>query len=208
MWVGPYFAARLILSSVSRLYGFIRLIALMAIISVPFVLWEAATGSNLFTHLAFNPQESRAWAHPQVRLGHTRAAGAFGHPLALSMFLVSASLFCVALWLHSRDARQRRRWLVAAALTFGAQILTLSRTGRIMAAVGAGLLAFVHFGPGARTRLMTALVLVSVILAGALAVLPAERAVITSIAGSGPGELPPTPATARRWPARRFGRGC
>ena len=52
------------------------------------------------------------------------------------MFLVSASLFCLALWLASRDERRRRFWLTAAAVTFAAQALTLSRTGWIMAAVG------------------------------------------------------------------------
>ena len=164
LWLGPYLAARVMLNSTQRLFGFLRLIAVLAMFTVPFVLWEYVSGSNPFTRFAFNPVEASVWAHPQTRFGQTRPAAAFGHPLALSMFLVSASLFCLALWLASRDERRRRWWLTAAAVTFAAQALTLSRTGWIMAAVGVSLLAFIRFGSGAKLRLMGVLGAVALVL--------------------------------------------
>ena len=189
LWLGPYLAARMMLSSAQRLFGFLRLISVLAICTVPFVLWEYVSGSNPFTRFAFNPVEASVWAHPQARFGQTRPAAAFGHPLALSMFLVSASLFCLALWLASSDDRRRRWWLTAAAVTFAAQALTLSRTGWIMAAVGVSLLAFIRFGSGAKLRLMGVLGAVALVLVVALSALPSERSVVLSITGSGQSEL-------------------
>ncbi len=188
LWVGPYLAARLVLSSEERVYSLLKLLAVVATVSIPLILWEAASGSNPFTHLDINSQES-IWAHPQVRLGATRVAGAFGHPLALSMFLVTASLICVALWLRASTPSERKRWLVAGVAIFGAQLLTLSRTGWIMAAAGIALFAIIHFGRDSRRRLAGALAITGAVLVAALAVLPAERAVVTSISESGSGQL-------------------
>jgi hypothetical protein len=189
LWLGPYLAARLTLGSTQRLFGFLRMIAVLAIFTVPFVLWEYLSGSNPFTRLSINPVEASVWAHPQTRFGQTRPSAAFGHPLALSMFLVSASLFCLALWLASRDERRRRWWLIAAAITFAAQALTLSRTGWIMAAAGVSLLAFIRFGSDAKLRLMAMLGAVAAVLVVAISALPAERSVVLSITGSGQTQL-------------------
>lgn len=190
LWLGPYLAARLVLSDVQRLFRFLKLIAMIALITVPVLVGEYLSGSNFFTSLSINPSQAAIWAVPQSRLGATRVAGAFGHPLALAMFLVSACLICIALWLVSRRGGTRWWWLLAAGAIFGAQILTLSRTAWVMAITGVALLALVYFGPGAKLRLVAMLGAATIVLFAALALLPAERTTFSSILGSGPGELP------------------
>jgi hypothetical protein len=190
LWLGPYLAARLVLSSAERLFQFLKLIAVLGVFTAPIVALEYLSGSNFFTSLSINPVQAASWAVPQIRLGTLRVAGAFGHPLALAMFLVSASLICIALWLSSRDRVTRWAWLLAAGVTFGAQILTLSRTGWVMAAVGVVLLAIIYYGPRAKLRLGMVLGAAAVCLVAALAVLPTERTTFLATFGSGPAELP------------------
>jgi hypothetical protein len=189
LWAGPYLAGRLVLTHIRLLVRFVKLIAGAALLTLPFVLYEYLSGSNLFLALNFNPKEAELWTQPVTRLGENRVAGAMGHPLALSMFLASASLICFALWLGSQRP-SRAAWLVAALVIFAGQSLTLSRTGWIMFAVGVALLAVIYFGPQARLRLSVALGVTLLIASAALSMMPAERSVVTSIFGSGPGELP------------------
>lgn len=198
LWLGPYLAARLVLVNPARVELFVRGLAVAALVTVPFALFERVSGTNLFFMVASNYKEADRWAHGSTRLGAERVAAAFGHPIAYSMFLAAVTLLCLAAGVQTRTPR-RRWWLLAAAVLFAVQALTLSRTGWTMLAAGLFLVALVQLGAGAKRRL--ALILATAVGLGAVAFAfaPVERQVVSAVAtGGGPESLTRTRAH-RQW---------
>lgn len=157
LWLGPYVATRLILEHEGGGRMLLISIAVAALLSLPLAVLERATGENPFFALSLGGTSAPVWGISQERLGETRAEGAFGHSIALAMFLATAALACVGLALNAVRTRVRLLWWCAAAAVAGAMVFTLSRTGWLVAMSGAVILVLLTTGK-ARLRLGAALV--------------------------------------------------
>lgn len=94
--IGTYFLARLLIRNFddTRL-----LVKAMAVIIVPIsvlMFYEAMTGKNLFWVFGSVPLEA------QVRDGHIRCQGPFGHPILAGTFAASTFPFVFSLWWSDR----------------------------------------------------------------------------------------------------------
>lgn len=139
--VGCYLGMRLLFASELDPAWLIKRFVLAGAVVLPFVAYEAMTGTNVFFGLVLNSAEGDLWATTQERLGSHRVEASFGHAIALGMFLASASLFCLAM--ASRRRRTLERWvLLAGAGAFALAIVpTVSRTGWVVLGAGVLLLA-------------------------------------------------------------------
>jgi hypothetical protein len=187
-WLVPYLAARYLVGGRISYTSFAKIFCAIALALLPFVYVEAATGYNPFQKLVVQPALGEIWAHEIFRNGQPRAAASFGHPIALSMFLVSAAILACALAFRPDARRRRASWLVGSGLLVGGAALTFSRTGWIM------LLTALLFGLGIvlskpklriiRTRLVRASGAVVVAVGSSMAFSGAARESILSIFGS------------------------
>lgn len=164
-WIGPYFAARLLLADVrSPVKVAATSFAIVTAILAPIAVAEVLGGSDPFFHLNFNSGEFELWARQIDRFGSTRAVTSWGHPISFSIFLAASALLSFAMGIGSKTWRSRGLWYVMAVIATGTMALTLSRTGWLMLAVGVVLLAVTTSGQ-ARSRLFA---MIGVILGGIL----------------------------------------
>jgi hypothetical protein len=154
-WLAPYLAARYLVGSRISYTTFAKVFCAVALMTLPFVYVEAATGDNPFHKLVVNASLGTVWAHEIYRNGQPRPSAALGHPIALSMFLVTAAILALALALRPDNRRRRGWWLAAFGLLFVGQALTISRTGFVMFLVALIFgVFFLLWGPvSRRTRL-------------------------------------------------------
>jgi len=179
LWIGPYFAARLLLADVESPTKVIAVsFAIVTAILAPIAAAEALGSSNPFFNLNFNSGEFTIWASQLDRFGSVRAVTSWGHPIVFSIFLSASALLSFAMGISSKEAKSRIVWYGLAAVATGTMALTLSRTGWVMIAIGVVLLAVTARGV-ARTRLFAligvaviAILVMSIFLPNQLSVLP------------------------------------
>ena len=172
LWFGPYIALRLFVHRDPDVSFLARLFVGIALAIVPLVLLEVATGINPFSGLVIN-SDADVWGQGQERLGAVRAEGAFGHSIALGMFLATAALFAVGVAAHTQDRGARALWLVSTAVLLMALAATLSRTGWVMFGIGVVLLVLTS-RPAGRARLAVMILVAAALTLGASQVLPSE----------------------------------
>lgn len=178
-WIGPYFAARLLLADVESPTKVVAIsFAIVTMILAPIAVAEALGGSNPFFHFDYNSGEFELWARQLNRFGATRAVTSWGHPIAFSIFLASSALLSFAMGIASKTWKSRGIWYTLATVATGTMVLTLSRTGWVMLAVGVVLLALTTRGL-ARARLfsligviLVAILFISIVMPHDLGVLP------------------------------------
>lgn len=184
VWLGCYLGMRLLFACDLDPAWLIKRFLLAGAVVLPFVAYEAMTGTNVFFGLVINAAEGDLWATAQDRLGSQRVEASFGHAIALAMFLASASVFCLAM--ASRRSVAERRMLLAGAGVFALAIVpTVSRTGWVVLGVGVLLLA-VSTADRLGRRWLWGLILGAVVAAIALSVfLPGESVDPAGLTGSG-----------------------
>lgn len=161
-WIGPYFAARLLLAEVdSPVKVAATSFAIVTLILAPIALSESLGGSNPFFNLKYNSGEFDLWARQLARFGSVRAVTSWGHPISFSIFLACSALLSFAMGLAGKTWRSRTFWYSCAVIATGAMALTLSRTGWLMLAIGVVLLALTTRGP-ARGRLLTVIGVIAI----------------------------------------------
>jgi hypothetical protein len=178
-WVGPYFAARLLLADVESPVRVVATsFAIVTVILAPIALIEVLGGSNPFFNLNFNSGEFELWARQIDRFGSTRAVTSWGHPISFSIFLAASALLSFAMGIAAKTWRSRGAWYTLALIATATMALTLSRTGWLMLAIGVVLLALVTRGP-ARGRLfwligmiLVAILFLAIVAPDQLGVLP------------------------------------
>lgn len=156
LWLGPYLGARLLVAKAGA-HFFVRTVAIVGLALAPFVFFEAATRRNVFSGLVLQKTVAAIWLEPLSRFGKVRVAASFGQPLALSAFLATVCVFCVALSLDPRERRRATWWIVGACVLAVAMALTFSRTGWVVLAVAIGLLAIRKVGLLSSARFAIAL---------------------------------------------------
>ena len=180
IWAGPYLGARLLLRDVGRP---LRLLAacfgVATAVLAPIVLLEHLGTGNVFHNLDFNATEFATWAGQADRFGQVRAEASFGHPIALSMFAASSALLSLGMALSAKAWRERQLWYCSAALAIAVQLMTVSRTGWLMIVIGVVMLVALLAQGEYRSRLIglattvaITLLLASVLVPGALDILP------------------------------------
>jgi hypothetical protein len=180
IWFGPYLGMRLLLSECKHPVKVVSIsFALAMAVLAPIAVSEVLGGSNPFFNLDFNSTEFSVWASQIARFGQTRAVASFGHPIAFSMFLAAAALFCLAMALSNENRNRRFFWYALAAVAVGVQALALSRTGWVMIGIGIVAIAAVNVKGPVRKRLITlfaiafaVILVVSVVMPHELSVLP------------------------------------
>jgi hypothetical protein len=144
LWFAPYLAARLASARHGAGEALPRALAFAALALLPLVVAESLTGSTPFWHLAVGGHDAAVWLPGLSRFGDHRAEAAFGHPIALGMFLATASLLAIWLALRASRAGVRAAWLAASVALIAIQAFTLSRTGWLAFAVGLAAVALVR----------------------------------------------------------------
>jgi hypothetical protein len=165
-WIGPYFAARLLLAEVSSPVRVAATsFAIVTVVLAPIAVAEALGSSNPFFNLNFNSGEFDLWARQIDRFGATRAVTSWGHPISFSIFLACSTLLAFAMGIAGKTWRSRGIWYGVAVIATGTMAMTLSRTGWLMLAIGVVLLALATRGP-ARGRLFSVIgvVLIAILL--------------------------------------------
>jgi hypothetical protein len=187
-WLVPYLAARYLVGGRISYTSFAKIFCAIALALLPFVYVEAATGYNPFQKLVVQPTLGEIWAHEIFRNGQPRAAASLGHPIALSMFLVSAAILACALAFRPDAKRRRTSWLVGSGLLVAGSALTFSRTGWIMLLTallcGLGIVLSKPKLRIVRTRLVRASGAVVIAVGSSMAFSDAARESILSIFGS------------------------
>lgn len=180
LWFGPYLGVRLLLADCKHPVKVISIsFAIAMAVLAPVAISEVLGGSNPFFNLDFNSTEFAIWAKQIARFGQTRAVASFGQPIAFSMFLAAAALFCLGMALKDEERNRRFLWYALGGVAVGVQALALSRTGWVMIAIGIVAIAAVSVKGPIRTRLVTlfliavgVIVVVSVVMPHELSVLP------------------------------------
>lgn len=183
LWLIPALAARAVVYFIGSLV-FVRAIAISALALLPFLAYEALTGHNPFSALALNRASADFWLQSNLRLGTLRVSGSFGHPLALSMFLATACVFCIALAADERESRRRALWIAGTIGLLISLALPLARTGLVVFGVGLIILS-IRLGLFARIRIAAIALLVAI----AVVVAPqgqSTRELVGSVVGSSP----------------------
>jgi hypothetical protein len=163
---------------------FLGAVAGLALLTIPFALYEVAAHDNPFFGLAHTGPLADAWASFDPRGGRFRVETSFGHPLAYAFFLAEAGLSAAILALTASESTERRVWAVGSAVLAGALFLPVSRTGWLV--LGLGIVMVVlklrspSSSPSRRRRLRVAAV--GAVAAAALALL----VVAPSFSGTGP----------------------
>ena len=153
-WIPAYLAGRAIAVRVGGAHLIALGAAITGLISLPFIVNEFLTGTNIFFNYA-NPdnQLSAQWAHPVFRGGvELRTQGAFGHPLSMAMIVASAAVFAFALAFRASDRTHRIAWLAAGVALVGAQSTSGERTGWMIVIGGLLLFAATAIPTDARVR--------------------------------------------------------
>jgi hypothetical protein len=140
VWLGCYLGMRLLFSYDLTPEWLSQRFVLAGLVVLPLVLYEVATGDNPFFAISVNGKEAEIWATAQDRFGTPRVEAAFGHAIALGMFLASAAVFCISMALHRRG-QMRWLWVGLAAAFVAAMVPTVSRTGWVVLSLGVVLLA-------------------------------------------------------------------
>lgn len=144
LWIGPYLAARLLLSEVANPVRVVALsFAVVAVVLTPIAVAESAGAESPFYALDLNSTESAIWGSQVERFGQVRAETSFGHPIAFSMFAAASVLLSLAMGVASSERGPRYAWYAAAAIAAAGQALALSRTGWLALVVGVLLFAAV-----------------------------------------------------------------
>ena len=107
--------------------------------SAVFAIFEHAGSGNLFFRLPSSGYQYQAFAQEQFRFGEVRAEAAFGHSIALGMFLALALVLAVALAVEARDVVTRGVLALAATVMLLGTLDTLSRGAMLMLAVAVAL---------------------------------------------------------------------
>lgn len=117
-----YFIARVYITDLEKLAATVRLAVLILTIMLPFVVAESVVGKH-FIHDFFRSLTGFQYPMPyETRLGFTRAAGSFNHPILLGVF--SSSLIGLA-WYIFRG-RGKFGGLQKAAILTAVTLTTLS----------------------------------------------------------------------------------
>lgn len=192
-WAGPYLGCRILLAEVERPAQVLATsFALATAILAPLALFEYLGASNPFHNLDFNATEFSVWGNQADRFGQVRAEVSFGHPIALSMFAATSALLSLSAALNAASARARLVWFAAAGLAVAIQVLTVSRTGWLMMAIGIVLIVLLYARGANRQRLVAlfvgagvALLLASILVPSALQVLPGFQKSEAEVQSSG-----------------------
>jgi hypothetical protein len=135
LWIGPYIAGRTLRIRAGATAIPTALIAGAAVLA-PFLVYEFATGTNLFTtYIPGAVDATNQLGTAAVRGGATRIQGSFGQPIPLAIFLTTAAICAVGL-VDVRKTRTTRvfLWGVALALVVLSG-LTLSRLNWVLLGV-------------------------------------------------------------------------
>jgi hypothetical protein len=135
-WAGPYLAARLLVGQIIPPRRFLAAVAGLALLTLPFAVYEVAAHDNPFFGLAHPGPLADIWASFDPRAGKFRVETSFGHPLAYAFFLAEAGLSAVILALTASERRERRAWTVGSACLAAALFLPVSRTGWLILGLG------------------------------------------------------------------------
>lgn len=146
-WGIPYLTARtLVASRILSVRDFLKTWVVAATALIPFACLEAATGVNVFHHIAYHANSGTPWyvlpSNGAARFGIHRVVASMGHPIAFAMFMASAGLMSTALAITARAGRARYWYAVAIAL-IAVSGLALSRTGWVVAGIGLVLILLV-----------------------------------------------------------------
>ncbi len=159
LWAGPYLGVRLLLADVRNPLKLAAIaFGIATAILAPIALFEYLGGSNPFHALNFNSAEYAVWAEQASRFGAVRAAASFGHPIALSMFAATSTIFSLAAALTTKRRWERNLWYGSAGLATIIQVFTVSRTGWLMLFVGVVGLILIFSRGDSRRRLVALIV--------------------------------------------------
>jgi hypothetical protein len=179
IWFGPYLGVRLLLSDCKHPVKVVSIsFALAMAVLAPIAVSEVLGGSNPFFNLDFNSTEFNVWASQIARFGQTRAVASFGHPIAFSMFLAAAALFCLAMALSNENRNHRFFWYGLGGVAIAVQALALSRTGWVMIAIGIVAMAAVSVKGPIRRRLVTLFLIAAGVVLVVSVVMPHELSVL------------------------------
>ncbi len=179
IWFGPYLGVRLLLADCKHPVKVVSIsFALAMAVLAPVAVAEVLGGSNPFFNLDFNSTEFHVWASQIARFGQTRAVASFGHPIAFSMFLAAAALFCLAMALSNENRNRRFFWYALGGLAIGVQALALSRTGWVMIAIGVVAMAAISVKGPIRKRLITLFLIAVAVILVVSVVMPHELSVL------------------------------
>ena len=142
LWFCPYFAGRSITGSGLRT-TVLKAFAIAGAVAIPFGLIEEIYGNVFLKVFPFGSQPSAGLGVPKQRLGIFRAQGALGQPIPYAMFLSIAAVAAITLWI-TRENRRDNRWLYTGLGVVAVQATTLARTGWLMLAIVAGLIAVLN----------------------------------------------------------------
>jgi hypothetical protein len=187
--VGPYLGMRLYMARRPDANWLASVFVGLALLTVPFILIEVATGNNVFFGLSLNASESALWATSQERAGSLRAEGAFGHSIALAMFLATGFLLALTRLLLAPAGSRRWFWGGSALLLLPMMLLTGSRTGFVVVVVGIILLVIAAPLQLTRARLISIIVTGIVALTALTAVVPSDVPSPTRLIGSSGSEV-------------------
>ena len=177
-WLGPYFAARLLLQDCERpAYVVAASFAAGTMLVAPIAALETLGVTNPFFNFQFNGAEAAAFGNAVSRSGEVRAQASFGHPIALSMYVAASALLSLGMAIYARLPKERFLWLALATIALSVQVMTVSRTGYVMLVIGGVLLALTTAQQALR-RQLTAIV-------GVVALF----VVLVNLTGTGPEEL-------------------
>jgi len=107
--------------------------------SAVFAVLEHSGAGNLYFRLPSSGYEYSAFAQEQFRFGEVRAEAAFGHSIALGMFLALALVLAVALAVETTNLLARSALALAATVMLLGTLDTLSRGAMLMLAAGVAL---------------------------------------------------------------------
>ncbi len=151
--LGPYLAMRMLVPRLDPTW-LPRAFAAATLLSLPFVLHEAITGTSLFSSLEFNPVEAATWGESQTRFGVPRAEGAFGQAISLSQFAGTAMLLALGAAVMTHRVAVRRIWMLVIVAGAAMMALSYSRTGWLIFGVGVVFIALAVTTGRTRARLL------------------------------------------------------
>jgi hypothetical protein len=151
--LGPYLAMRLLMPRLDPTW-LPRAFAAATLVSLPFVLHEAITATNLFASFEFNAAEAATWGEAQTRFGVQRGEGAFGQAISLSQFAGTAMLLALGAAVMTHKVGIRRIWMLVIVAGAAMMALSYSRTGWLVFGLGVVLIALAVTAGRTRARLL------------------------------------------------------
>src|SRR5579875_1064939 len=92
LWLGPYAWGRLLGVSSDSRRTIAKCLVIGGVILAPLIWLESATGTNVFTHIDHGASANFANSALELRGGAHRVSSSFLHPIALAMFLATATI--------------------------------------------------------------------------------------------------------------------